>query len=76
MTYTALAITLAARAPHDSWALGQLPRLVDAAHAELTAAGAPEAAEAVVAACVRLTAGLHGGHMSADTCPGSGHLSG
>jgi hypothetical protein len=55
-------------------ALAALSAAVDVAHAELVAAGAPEAAELVVQACLILAS--RRGHLSADTCPLGGHLSG
>ena len=80
MTATSRALDLASAASGTTDptvrrdALAELPGAVDAAYAELVAAGAPESAELVVRACLLLAACP--GHMSADTCPPSGHLSG
>jgi hypothetical protein len=73
MTFTAISLNLAARAAGNPIALRLLAYAVDAAHAELVAAGAPEAAEQVASACLRLA--NWPGHMSAVTCPLGGHLS-
>jgi hypothetical protein len=55
MTATSTALRLAAQAGSGSMlARRLLPTALDAAHAELVAAGAPEAAELVVSACLRL----------------------
>lgn len=51
-------------------ALDELPGAVDEAHAELVAAGAPEAAELVVRACLLLANRVSGfGHSSTDIRP-------
>lgn len=59
-TRTAFALDLAAEAAHNPLARLRLWVAVDAARDELVAAGAPEAAEQVVSACVRLANPRHG----------------